>query len=509
MSSSGSCLPCIPGTYSTSQGAVGIQTCQPCSAGTYSTVPAAASPQTCQACSAGTYSSGLGAFGVPGIQQVALAFQVLYPDYVPDPFLLGNGLSYAYVAKGATVRFYTLGDSRLSGLHLFNRLYNSAVFFLYNVDTSALEDIIPRSGSMTSAFQAAFNVSAGVTGTGTSILTWDTSNAPSGMYFLAPKLATTFYHLSVFVASASPTTIVYEPSLILNNYLYKTVVGACLGDTLELRKPVGGSKYTTLPIKDLFITCTDSNGVDMTVLVSGPPPLIWVVGGIPANMMCFVSYGSMTGEYEWYSMIKIFPRPSSPGSTASMASPCISCLPGTFSTASGAPSSSTCEACQSGTYMTQEGGTICTDCPSSSTTNATGKSLRGDCVCNAGFVGDLAILSQTCSTCPADSYCAGLSQTACPTNTRSPAQSSLPVHCRCVAGFKCSYRRDVTVFTRFNMDVPDFNAQASSIRSKLASVADVPVGNVTLVHVSQMLILNPGPAPSPGPAPGPSPSSTM
>ena len=509
MSSSGSCLPCIPGTYSTNQGAVGIQTCQPCSAGTYSTVPAAASPQTCQACSAGTYSSGLGAFGVPGIQQVALEFQVLYPDYVPDPFLLGNGLSYAYVAKGATVRFYTLGDSRLSGLHLFNRLYNSAVFFLYNVDTSALEDIIPRSGSMTSAFQAAFNVSAGVTGTGTSILTWDTSNAPSGMYFLAPKLATTFYHLSVFVASASPTTIVYEPSLILNNYLYKTVVGACLGDTLELRKPVGGSKYTTLPIKDLFITCTDSNGVDMTVLVSGPPPLIWVVGGIPANMMCFVSYGSMTGEYEWYSMIKIFPRPSSPGSTASMASPCISCLPGTFSTASGAPSSSTCEACQSGTYMTQEGGTICTDCPSSSTTNATGKSLRGDCVCNAGFVGDLAILSQTCSTCPADSYCAGLSQTACPTNTRSPAQSSLPVHCRCVAGFKCSYRRDVTVFTRFNMDVPDFNAQASSIRSKLASVADVPVGNVTLVHVSQMLILNPGPAPSPGPAPGPSPSSNM
>jgi len=509
MSSSGSCLPCIPGTYSTNQGAVGIQTCQPCSAGTYSTVPAAASPQTCQACSAGTYSSGLGAFGVPGIQQVALAFQVLYPDYVPDPFLLGNGLSYAYVAKGATVRFYTLGDSRLSGLHLFNRLYNSAVFFLYNVDTSALEDIIPKSGSMTSALQAAFNVSAGVTGTGTSILTWDTSNAPSGMYFLAPKLATTFYHLSVFVASASPTTIVYEPSLILNNYLYKTVVGACLGDTLELRKPVGGSKYTTLPIKDLFITCTDSNGVDMTVLVSGPPPLIWVVGGIPANMMCFVSYGSMTGEYEWYSMIKIFPRPSSPGSTASMASPCISCLPGTFSTASGAPSSSTCEACQSGTYMTQEGGTICTDCPSSSTTNATGKSLRGDCVCNAGFVGDLAILSQTCSTCPADSYCAGLSQTACPTNTRSPAQSSLPVHCRCVAGFKCSYRRDVTVFTRFDMDVPSFNAQASSIRSKLASVADVPVGNVTLVHVSQMLILNPGPAPSPGPAPGPSPSSNM
>jgi hypothetical protein len=59
------------------------------------------------------------------------------------------------------------------------------------------------------------------------------------------------------------------------------------------------------------------------------------------------------------------------------------------------------------------------------------------------------------------------------------------------------------------MDLPDFNAQASSIRSKLASAADVPVGNVTLVDLSRILILVPGPAPSPGPAPGPSPSSNL
>jgi len=495
-SSSGSCLGCVPGTYSTNQGAVGVQTCQPCSAGAYSTVPAASSPQTCQACLSGTYSTGLGAFGVPGIQQVALTFQMLYPDNVPDPFLLGNAASYVYVAKGATVRFYTLGDSRLSGLHLFNRLHNSAVFFISNADDIIIIDIIPRSGSMTSASQAVFNVSSGVTGTGTSILTWDTSNAPSGMYFVAPKLTTPFYHLSVFVASASPTTIVYEPSLISNNYVYKTVVGACLGDTVELRKPVGTSKYTALPIKDLFITCMD--GVDMTVLVSGPPPLIWLVGGIPDNMLCYVSYGSLTGDYEWYSLIKIFPRPSSPGSTVATVSPCISCLPGTFSTASGATSSSTCVACQSGTYMTQEGGTICTDCPPSSTTNNTGKSQRGDCVCNAGFVGDLSVLSQTCSICPADSYCAGLSQTACPSNTRSPAQSSLPVQCRCVAGYKCTYRQDTRLQFRFNLASSQFTSQLDSIKSGIASAAEVPASSVVLESSQSALSFLPIPPPPSG-----------
>ena len=83
--------------------------------------------------------------------------------------------------------------------------------------------------------------------------------------------------------------------------------------------------------------------------------------------------------------------------------------------------------------------------------------------------------------CPADSYCAGLSQTPCPANTRSPAQSSLPIHCRCVAGYRCSYRRDVSLNVRFNLNAAGFASQAPAIRSSLATAGDVPVSSVALV----------------------------
>lgn len=500
------CTSCATGTYSGTPGASLPSVCQSCVPGTYSGVSGASSAQTCQACSAGTYSTALGSGMVLGPQQVLLEFQIVYPDFMPDPFLLGNGGSVLYVAKGTTVRFYsTQGDPQLSALYLFNLLHNTPTFLEVNQVDNVLTNVIPRAASMTGTAQASYNVSVGVSGVGSSVLTWDTTDAPSNVYFLSPKLTTVFYHLTVFVASASPTTIVYAPSLISTNYIYKTLVAACLGDTVVLYKPTGVSKYTTTPFKDLFISCANLVNAGqypaLTVLASGPSPLTWVAGGIPDGMQCFVSYGSMAGlsfyNPPWYSLIRIFPRPSSPGSTGTLTSPCVSCSAGTFSTALGAPSSGACAACATGTYMTEQGGTSCTTCPASSNTNSTGKAQRGDCICDPGFVGDLAVLGQNCTTCPANSYCAGLSQTACPAHTHSPAQSSLPIHCRCDAGYRCSYRRDVSLVIRFNMDSVEFAGQSDSIKAKLASTADVPVSNVSLQYTSRIITLPPPPPPPP------------
>jgi hypothetical protein len=113
--------------------------------------------------------------------------------------------------------------------------------------------------------------------------------------------------------------------------------------------------------------------------------------------------------------------------------------------------------------------------------DSTGSTLRGACVCDPGFVGNLSVLAQTCAACPANSYCGGLSQLACPANTRSPALSSLAVHCRCVAGYRCSYRRDARLDFRFNLDQNTFTSQDPAIRAKLAVAADVPTSSVALV----------------------------
>jgi hypothetical protein len=108
-------------------------------------------------------------------------------------------------------------------------------------------------------------------------------------------------------------------------------------------------------------------------------------------------------------------------------------------------------------------------------------SLRGDCVCNAGYVGNLSDTASQCVTCPANSYCAGLSQALCPLHTHSPAQSSLQAQCRCDAGYRCTYRRNVFLAIEFNLDSAGFASQAGAIKSTLAALADVPVSSVVQV----------------------------
>lgn len=190
----------------------------------------------------------------------------------------------------------------------------------------------------------------------------------------------------------------------------------------------------------------------------------------------------------------------STGTAVVSSASCEGCLTGQFSTASGAPASSTCAACSSGTYATQQQATACTSCPSNSGTGgSTGSTQRGQCVCDPGYVGNLANLAQTCAACPANSYCAGLSQASCPSNTRSPPLSSQALQCRCVAGYRCTYRRNATADFRFNLSPDSFISRNLFTRSALAFTADVPLSHVALVSYKGVAGLPPAAPPPPPP----------
>jgi hypothetical protein len=97
-----------------------------------------------------------------------------------------------------------------------------------------------------------------------------------------------------------------------------------------------------------------------------------------------------------------------------------------------------------------------------------------------GYSGDLSVTINFCIGCPVNSYCAGLNQFACPANTYSLPLSSLQAHCRCNAGYKCRYGRNVRLTLLFNLTATAFASQEASIRAQLAALAGVPSSNVYL-----------------------------
>ncbi len=418
----------------------------------------------------------------------------IYNGVFTSVVLVSGQAMHVSVSQGSVVTF-TCSNPDFSGgfqgFYLYSDVFRAKFVNVYEYDINPnfmgaqLHDLIPWTDLMTSTQQKALQLSTGVSGQGTGTIVWDTSSAASGLYYVATDIST---FVTVFVASSTPTTITYSPYVVTTAYsTFVVVTAACLGDTLVLNKPTGSTKYTTLPYKDLYISCIpigdENDPPAITVMASGPSPLTWTVAGIDASMQCFISYGAIPAGSWWagpmyYSWLKLYPRPSPTGS----ASPCKNCSAGTFSLTAGASSNSTCIACGAGTYMTEQGGTACTACPASSNTTAAGRSRRGDCICDPGFVGNLTLLGQTCAICPANSYCAGLLQTPCPLHTHSPAQSSLQAHCRCDAGYKCRYGRDVQLVLRFSVAPATFASQEASIRAQIASLAGVPVSSVYLVQ---------------------------
>jgi hypothetical protein len=176
---------------------------------------------------------------------------------------------------------------------------------------------------------------------------------------------------------------------------------------------------------------------------------------------------------------------------------CSKCAAGTYSTGLGMTLASACTACGIGTYSDTVGSSGCTACPANSNTSIQGASQRGSCVCNPSYVGNLANQTATCLGCPVNYYCAGLLQLACPSNTRSPALSSLQEQCRCVAGYRCTYTRNVTMRFNFALTQSSYLAQQASIQTQLASAASVPVSSVSSNYTVQAGLVIPPPPPPP------------
>ena len=427
-------------------------------------------------------------------QTFALQFQTnLYflTDNVP---YLRYDQTNAVIVKQGTVATFSIANAygNLEGLQVYSNFSSTVGAYerinVWDVDTSwngpQIYEILVA-GTTQIVAQDALMYSVGVSGNGTRTLVWNTANVLTGLYYIGFRSSTRAGFLLVFVASISPVAVGFWPR-IFNS---PSTSFACSGDTLVFRRPTGNSRFSTTPYKDLYVSCIPLNSQGethtVTILANGPSPLVWTVAGInPDEQQCHVTYGPPVSDVwssDIVSWLRVVPRP-----TVSMevVHPCESCLTGTYSSSLGASAPSACASCLSGNYATQQGASICTSCPSNSGTGTSvGSTERGQCVCDPGYAGNLTNLTQTCAACPANSYCAGLSQRVCPANTRSPPLSSQVIQCRCVAGYRCTYtdRRNTTLTITFNMAQSSFISQDPSIRNTLAAVAAVPVSHVSLV----------------------------
>ena len=540
------CTSCSAGTYSEATAATLDSTCQLCPAGTYSGEVGASLSSTCLSCSAGYYSTGSGlttasvcqacTVCVPGQYRTVVCTAARNSECTDCQAVISSARNYPPVATNlsnsmaittflqqsaykevrninadsvswgsGTYEFYqstVYGVSYPTSL-LFNGIrtetigghwatnqytsgtYNSQNHYIINDyfgDWVIIKLPLPVILTKFIFYRRDANLERRSPGA------WKCYGSRDGVIFFEVAAASQTTKVTSY-SSGSYTKIVTPQPVVAYQY-YGWVVNKFLGSDNVLNF---GELEFWAQEPPTYSTTTDAS-VCTSCTTCGEGETVVSACNTTSNAVC---QKCQAGTYSQQGNCIACASGSYSSSTgASSSASCTACSAGTYSTASGAPGSDTCVACAVGTYMTEQGGTGCTACPASSTTITTGMAQRGDCICNAGFFGNLTDLSQNCTACPANSFCAGLSQTACPVHTHSPAQSSLPIQCRCDAGYKCSYRRDASVTIRFDgMDTTQFTSQSDSIKAKLASTADVPVGNVSLVYVTQILYVPPPPPP--------------
>ncbi len=471
------CNACPAGSYSGTTGASLISVCQACSAGLYSTALGATIASTCQQCSAGTYFTG-----------TSLQTSASCTACSAGSYSTASGASLASICLLCQAGTYQTGAGMQTSLACTScsiGSYSGAVGAISSATCVACPAGV-WSGSSGSSTCSPCSAGTYQTGTGTTAGstcslcvygTYSSALAAQSPSTCSPCGAGTYGVIAGATSSAQACTACGIGSYSLSgasicqpcqpgtasNVAGVSVCPACLAGSFS----VSLGSYTCTPCSAGSYSGTAGASLASTCQAC--------IAG---------SYLTGTGLTASAACTSCTPGTYSTSSGASSSSACQLCQSGTFQTGTGMPASGACTACDTGTYMTQQGGTGCTGCPSNSNTTSTGTSQRGGCTCDPGFVGNLSVLSQNCSTCPANSYCVGPYQTSCPSHTHSPAQSSLPVHCRCDAGYRCSYRRDLGLNIRFNLNLASFTSQSASIRTKLATAADVPVSNVSLVSAT-------------------------
>jgi hypothetical protein len=132
-----------------------------------------------------------------------------------------------------------------------------------------------------------------------------------------------------------------------------------------------------------------------------------------------------------------------------------------------------CIACPANSYCASD---ATTPCPSNSQSPAS-SSLISHCVCNGGY----QRISDSCTTCPAGWYCSNNAKLQCPANTDSLQLSSMQAHCKCNAGYQCKRVRSNLVTIKFSLTQANYDSNKASIRTKLASILQVLESDITYV----------------------------
>lgn len=454
-------INCPAGTYSNATGLTSMSKCEICPSGRFcpagSTVPVNCSNGTfsasgagectvcpdfsqngmgstvCQ-CNAGYYQngpSGSVAFGLKYLDELYPSVWTAFPPYIT---VLGS-MNFS-IAQGSTITFKLQNFGGVSfGLQLYSSLFglNQDVInqrdYISGLTLTVLEHI-----SYTKSYAASqsFTYSTGVSGQGSNTLTWDTTNVPSGLYYLLPNVGSDKrYAIDLFVASPTPVTITYY--LNTSSVPSETVtnpVAACLGDTVIL------DKVSVIPFASIGVYCFPTGVIgysDLVLKAMGAAPLSWTVDSGLGNTQCVIGMDAYGLGNRIVSVMTIYNRSSAntqtPVSWSELA--CEACTRGYWS----GVNSKSCTACAIG-YYSLDAATECIHCPA-------GKySSIGSSECsNASIVAPVEMVSCQVGTFGVYPNCS-----ACPPNTNSTINhTSTLLDCRCLAGFVCTYTKRISV----------------------------------------------------------------
>ena len=168
------------------------------------------------------------------------------------------------------------------------------------------------------------------------------------------------------------------------------------------------------------------------------------------------------------------------------------CAAGTFRTASGASSQDNCTACPLGNYCPIQ--TINPiQCAAGTYNSLPGGTNNSVCLqCSMGKYSITGGRSTDCPYCPAGSYCTSpITTQLCPAHTTSDQGSTSLLNCRCMAGFQCSYTKQITATVTLNTTYSSFTGDVDGIqtafKAQVAAAAGVSPSQVVIKNVAPKL----------------------
>lgn len=365
-------------------------------------------------------------------------------------FLTINGYANLTVLKGTVVTLTMAPfNSVQSNLKLFfntgfNRISGNMFYFELSdprYSSTQVRDFVNVFGNpLTNANIAPSLFTTGVTGSGTSTLVFDTSQATPGNYYLGSDGVVSRRMLIIQVQSPTPATVSLPRSNGLSSFF------ATFGDSLIVTQYNGGT--TTMTIR--CVPNTDTDGSLAYVVYSGPSPFIWDTSEVRTDVQCYLSDPGASVA----SIIMLRPRLTSGGgasvitcsncSAGYRSSPgdaaCTECGLGFFSP----PVAATCTICPPGQYCPSATTSTPVDCAPGSYRNTPGGKTQGDCTecpsgnycpaksvdptnCSAGTYNPSTAQGDSgkCLPCNPGNYCplATSTPTGCPAGTYNPSFS--------------------------------------------------------------------------------------